>query len=349
MGRIKEHVEPEGYRVGDLAIDTTHRQIRRQGKVLPCGKLTFELLVVLAQQAPRVVDYATMAERIWGGRYVSPATVKRRVSLLRETLGENADSPSYIRVVRGHGYGLIPEVRSLDMRRRRLPHEMLSAVVAAALLLVFFIGAEIGYQDGLSPAIPGLQGSASIFVTSWPRELPQDEYSFVIDMAQSFLSAIDRTDFLGRLGHARRNADITDRDSLAVMANVVDNDFDSIYVTLALLRDDRPDYRETRAAELSSFARVLQDIPAEESGSEESAPRLGRDAGPARSEKYQLHVFVPAQIRGENFVLVASLRFDRAAVRSEERSIQSEAATSVTSAIDEQLAKLETGEWENGP
>jgi len=101
------------YEFGDLTLDTGRRCVARGGQPIDLGKLSFLLLAALVQAAPDVLDHDELVRRVWGGRATSPETVTQRVKLLRDALGDDADGPRYIGLVRGHGYRLIPSVRAL--------------------------------------------------------------------------------------------------------------------------------------------------------------------------------------------------------------------------------------------
>lgn len=331
-----EKNRPSGYRIGDVTLDLVRRRIRRHGEPLQCGRLTFELLALLAEHAPRVVSRETLVERLWNGRYVSPATIKRRVVLLRQALDDQADEPAYIRVVRGQGYSLIPGVQSLDAKSARSRAAIRFGVAAGALLVAFAFGAEIGYQDGLSPRISNLQGAASIFVTSAPHALPQDDYAFVLGTAERILSVLHDSDFVGRLEPWQGGA--VPRDPLTLIANATSDDVTSIYVTVALLNDSRPDDRASRVRELTAWSRMLQDDSLRPP--EQLSQALGRDVRSATSARHQVHVFPPGSVHEQSFVLIASFAFDRDEVQSYPQTIQSDAALSVAMAIDERFAQL---------
>jgi DNA-binding winged helix-turn-helix (wHTH) protein len=334
-----EDNHPTGYRIGLVTLDLVNRQIRRQGQILRCGKLTFELLALLAKHAPAVVGRETIAEALWKGRYVSPATIKRRVALLRLTLGDRADEPAYVKVVRGQGYALVPEVRVLEPRPVVLKRRIGYGVAASAMILTFVLGAEIGFKDGLSPRIQNLQGSTSIYVTSLPHDLPRSEFSFVMGAAQEFLGVINDTRLIDRLNQTRTSGEGLTWDSLTVMANANDNDVESIYVTLALLNGRRPDYRVSSAHELASWVRVLEDGSPQASAAAALSRPGGQGVWPTIS-RHEVHVFPAAAVREGNYVLVANFSFDRAEVAAYPRAVQSDAALSVATAIDEQVAQL---------
>jgi TolB-like protein/DNA-binding winged helix-turn-helix (wHTH) protein/Tfp pilus assembly protein PilF len=77
------------------------------------GHLTYKLLWTLVEFAPNVVSHDRIVERVWNGRATSPETVTQRVKLLRDALGDDADQPRYVRVLRNQGYQLIPNVEAL--------------------------------------------------------------------------------------------------------------------------------------------------------------------------------------------------------------------------------------------
>jgi TolB-like protein/DNA-binding winged helix-turn-helix (wHTH) protein len=129
---------PAGYRVGDIEIDLVRRRVSRNGRDISVGKLSYKMLVALAQAAPRVLTREDLIERVWNARYVNPATVKQRIVLLRKALGDNAEVPRYISVVRGQGYCLIPPVEVIAERPSTAPGNLrrFAAVLLTAVLVV---------------------------------------------------------------------------------------------------------------------------------------------------------------------------------------------------------------------
>jgi DNA-binding winged helix-turn-helix (wHTH) protein/Tol biopolymer transport system component len=103
------------YRFADLALDVGQRRVRRGSEIIPLSKLSFDLLRVLADNAPNVVPHEQLASQAWGPRrIVTPENLAKRVMLLRQALGDHADDSRYIEGVRGHGYRLIPDVHEDD-------------------------------------------------------------------------------------------------------------------------------------------------------------------------------------------------------------------------------------------
>jgi TolB-like protein/DNA-binding winged helix-turn-helix (wHTH) protein len=95
------------YRVDDLLIDARVRRVTRAGIDLAITSLSFDLLLTLVRAAPSLVTFDALMDQVWPGVVVSPETVTQRVKLLRQALGDSADSPRYIVAVRGHGYRML--------------------------------------------------------------------------------------------------------------------------------------------------------------------------------------------------------------------------------------------------
>lgn len=104
----------ETFVVGDLRVDVGQQRVTRSGIEIALPNLSFRLLIALIRGAPNVQSLDALMERVWPGLIVSPETVNKRATLLREALGDDAKEPRYISAVRGRGYRLIAEVRRAE-------------------------------------------------------------------------------------------------------------------------------------------------------------------------------------------------------------------------------------------
>lgn len=105
---------PSAYRFADLTLHVGQHRLERDGKPIELGRLTYALLVALVESAPNVLTHEELVRAVWGGRSTTPETVTQRVKLLRDALGDDAQRPRYVGLVRGGGYRLIPPVERLD-------------------------------------------------------------------------------------------------------------------------------------------------------------------------------------------------------------------------------------------
>jgi TolB-like protein/DNA-binding winged helix-turn-helix (wHTH) protein/Tfp pilus assembly protein PilF len=95
---------------GDLHVDVGQQRVTRAGIEITLPNLSFQLLLALIRVAPNVLSNDLLMARVWPGLIVSPESVAKRVNLLREALGDNAQEPRYIAGVRSRGYRLVAAV-----------------------------------------------------------------------------------------------------------------------------------------------------------------------------------------------------------------------------------------------
>jgi DNA-binding winged helix-turn-helix (wHTH) protein len=115
--------ELEVYEISDLVIDLARQRVTRAAAEIALPKLSFDLLLVLMRAAPAVLSNNELMAQVWPGLVVSPETVSQRVKLLRDALGDDPRAPRYIAGLRGRGYRLIPEVRSVEEVPPRLSRQ----------------------------------------------------------------------------------------------------------------------------------------------------------------------------------------------------------------------------------
>ena len=151
-------------RIADLTLDPGQRRVARDGQALHLGKLSYEMLVALAEAAPNVLTQDELAARVWNGRIATPETVAQRVKLLRSALDDDPGRPRYIEVLRGQGYRLIPPVeRESDVAAAPERSRRSWAVWAAgAILVAAVIGATVWLARDRDAAFPQRAGRPSV-------------------------------------------------------------------------------------------------------------------------------------------------------------------------------------------
>ena len=96
--------------VGDLRVDVGQQRVTRAGSEITLPNLSLQLFIALIRVAPNVLSHDLLMARVWPGLVVSPETVAKRVNLLREALGDDAQEPRYVAGVRSRGYQLVAAV-----------------------------------------------------------------------------------------------------------------------------------------------------------------------------------------------------------------------------------------------
>jgi two-component system response regulator RegX3 len=101
----------------DLEIDPAARRVRMDDKELDLSRKEFDLLVVLAEAAGRVVTRDHLMSRVWDENWFGPTkTLDVHVGTLRKKLGDDPSNPRFIHTVRGVGFRFATEeeLRSSD-------------------------------------------------------------------------------------------------------------------------------------------------------------------------------------------------------------------------------------------
>lgn len=108
-------IDPERVlRVGELEIYPAGLSLRMAGVKATLPLREFEVLLVLAENAGRVIPVRTLLDRAWGVGYTdNTGTLKVHVNRLRKRI-KAALGVDYIRTVRGLGYSLDPELAASD-------------------------------------------------------------------------------------------------------------------------------------------------------------------------------------------------------------------------------------------
>src|SRR5262245_44409696 len=83
--------KPPVYQFADLTLDAGQRRVLRQGRPIEIGALNFDLLRILVEAAPNLVNLDVLAEKVWNRHFVSPENVAQRLMLLRQNLGDDAN------------------------------------------------------------------------------------------------------------------------------------------------------------------------------------------------------------------------------------------------------------------
>ena len=105
--RESSTTDPSERRFGDLTIDPGAREVRVGSVKVDLTRIEFDLLDALSERPRLVFSRSQLLERIWGENwYGDDHVVDVHMSSLRRKIGDDPQSPRYIRTVRGVGYRL---------------------------------------------------------------------------------------------------------------------------------------------------------------------------------------------------------------------------------------------------
>jgi DNA-binding response OmpR family regulator len=101
-----DHLGP--LQIGDIHIDPAGRTVTLGTRSIELAPREFDLLLLLAQHAGRVVSNDDLLAQVWGPEWIGESqTLYVHIRWLREKLEENPAHPRRLITVRGAGYKLV--------------------------------------------------------------------------------------------------------------------------------------------------------------------------------------------------------------------------------------------------
>jgi len=96
-------------RFGRLTIDSETRQLRRDGEDVHLSPKAFDLLSLLIQHRPNVLQKNELLTQIWRDSHVSDASLAVLIGEIRDAIDDDAKRPRFVRTVHGVGYAFSGE------------------------------------------------------------------------------------------------------------------------------------------------------------------------------------------------------------------------------------------------
>ena len=110
-----------------IQFDGVHARLAKRagssGEGVECAlsSKAFDVLRLLVEGRPNVIDKASLHARIWPRTFVVDANLTVLIAELRRALADRAREPRFIRTVHAHGYVFCGEALDLARRRSRWP------------------------------------------------------------------------------------------------------------------------------------------------------------------------------------------------------------------------------------
>jgi len=105
-------LDREPFQLGDWRVDAPGNRLLRGSEVRPLRHKAMALLVLLARHAGQTVPREQIVAEIWAGnQWVANKAINNAVWTIRQTLGDDPESPRYLQTIATKGYRLIAEVR----------------------------------------------------------------------------------------------------------------------------------------------------------------------------------------------------------------------------------------------
>jgi DNA-binding winged helix-turn-helix (wHTH) protein len=106
-------------RFGPFTLDSETRQLIRDGREIRLSPKAFEVLCVLVEQRPKVVDKGELHARIWPGTFVVDTNLSILVGEVRRALADTPQRSRFIRTVHKAGYAFCGDAADATDARPR--------------------------------------------------------------------------------------------------------------------------------------------------------------------------------------------------------------------------------------
>lgn len=128
----------DSYLFGPYRLSPSKRQLLKSGDPVRIGSRAFDILLVLLENAGRVVPAPELIAQVWPRTVVDPAALRVHLATLRKALGDRQGEDRYIENVPGQGYALVAPVH-IDATGEAMPVPVTSPA---------FVGADLPNSAG---------------------------------------------------------------------------------------------------------------------------------------------------------------------------------------------------------
>jgi eukaryotic-like serine/threonine-protein kinase len=110
------------YAFGPFRFDSEKRVLVREGIPVPLAPKASEILLVLVEQAGRLVEKELLIQRVWPDAFVEEGNLNKNIFFLRKTLGEWEPGRDYIETIPKRGYRFVAPVSEVT-HAEGVPHQ----------------------------------------------------------------------------------------------------------------------------------------------------------------------------------------------------------------------------------
>ena len=101
-------------RFGSFTLDGETRQVLRDGTEVHLSPKAFDLLCILIERRPKVLEKTDLLGTIWPDSFVVEASLNVLIGEIRRALTDDARQPRYVRTVHGVGYAFCGEAEEIS-------------------------------------------------------------------------------------------------------------------------------------------------------------------------------------------------------------------------------------------
>src|SRR5262244_416095 len=99
------------YEFGPFRLDPKKHRLVRDGELVHLPPKSIEALIVLVQNAGKLLEREALMQAVWADTFVEDANLTVAISHLRKALGQNGKTGEFIETIPRVGYRFLAEVR----------------------------------------------------------------------------------------------------------------------------------------------------------------------------------------------------------------------------------------------
>lgn len=108
--QVRTPAELSVYRFGRFRYDARERILVSDDGEIALPPRVVGVLHVLLENSGRIVGKSEIIDAVWGGTFVSETSLSEAVSVLRQALGDDAQTPQFVQTVHRRGYRFVAAV-----------------------------------------------------------------------------------------------------------------------------------------------------------------------------------------------------------------------------------------------
>ena len=107
-------------RFGPYVFDPHTRLLSRDGAELPLPPRVLGVLESLLERPGEIIARQELMDRVWKDAFVTDTSLAEAVSVLRQALGDDPQSPTYVQTVHRRGYRFVAPIKDSDQGQTRV-------------------------------------------------------------------------------------------------------------------------------------------------------------------------------------------------------------------------------------
>ncbi len=163
------------FRLGDWLVQPNLNRISRGDSTITLELKVMQVLVCLAEHEGDLVTRQELTDSVWATEFISDNTVTHAITELRNALGDDATSPTYVETIHRKGYRLIAPVESVGgeddfgnarpaIGKPRWPYVLVIGTAALTLIMWIAFRPELGPPAQTVAVDPALDRSLLVIV-----------------------------------------------------------------------------------------------------------------------------------------------------------------------------------------